>query len=52
MALDIFQRIQIGLDEKRQTVTEFLEAGLSYTPAMTGSFTSYREYQGVAAFRL
>lgn len=26
MALDIFQRIQIGLDEKRQNVTEFLEA--------------------------
>ena len=25
MALDIFQRIQVGLDEKRQYVTEFLE---------------------------
>jgi sigma-B regulation protein RsbU (phosphoserine phosphatase) len=25
MALDIFQRIQVGLDEKRQNVTEFLE---------------------------
>lgn len=26
MATDIFQRIQVGLDEKRQHVTEFLEA--------------------------
>jgi sigma-B regulation protein RsbU (phosphoserine phosphatase) len=26
MALDIFQRVQIGLDEKRQNVNEFLEA--------------------------
>lgn len=26
MALDIFQRVQIGLDEKRQNVTEFLES--------------------------
>ena len=25
MALDIFERIQVGLDEKRQNVTEFLE---------------------------
>jgi len=25
MALDILQRIQVGLDEKRQNVTEFLE---------------------------